>query len=209
MVERCARELTELDDGLRRPRHRRRLRAPPRARPAAARRARGSSRSSAARSATSRRARGAASCAASPAAAAGRRPPAARHRPRQGHAHARGRLQRRRGRHGGVQPQRAARDQPRARRRLRRSSCSSTSRSSTPSASGSRCACARRCASRCAIPAVGLEVESPRARSCARRSARSSRASAWSRPRRGRARLERVLTDDAGLFALSLSTPRG
>ena len=47
------------------------------------------------------------------------RPPAARHRPRQGPGGARGRLRRRAGRDGGVQPQRPARHQPRARRRLR------------------------------------------------------------------------------------------
>ena len=161
-----------------RARHRRRLRAPPRARAAAGRRARGSSRSSAARSATSRRARGGASCAAS-ASCCG---PGVDHlllgtdlvkdtRVLEAAYDDSAR------RHGGVQPQRAARDQPRARRRLRRRRCSSTSRSSTPSASGSRCACARPCASRWRSPPSGSSSSSPRARSCAPRSARSSRSS--------------------------------
>ena len=76
-----------------------------------------------------------------------------RHRPRQGPRGARGRLQRQRRRDRRVQPQRAAGDQRRARRRLRSRRPSSTWPSSTRPSPGSRCACARTARRRCASTA--------------------------------------------------------
>ena len=101
-----------------RPRRHRRLRAPPRPRPAERRRA-------AARRPARRHDRQLPAGHAPADAAQDRRParprgsPAARHRPGQGPGRDRGRLRRPPGRHRRVQPQRPARDQPRARRRLR------------------------------------------------------------------------------------------
>ena len=143
------------------------------------------------------------------AAAPRRRPPAARHRPRQGPGGARGRLQRRGGRHGRVQPQRPARGQPRARRGLRRRAPSSTSRSSTASASGSRCACARSARMHVHVGAARPRRRVRRARGAAHRDQREVHArAAAGRPRRGRpASSCAVLTDPDGLFALSLSAP--
>ena len=71
------------------------------------------------------------------------RPAAGRHRPRgRPGAHPR-RLRRRRGRDGAVQPEPAARDEPRARRRLRPRTPSPTWPSTTRARRGSRCGCAR------------------------------------------------------------------
>ena len=113
------------------------------------------------------------------AAAPGDRPPAARDRPREGSRDPRGRLQRRRRRHRGVQPQRPARPQPRARRRLRRRGVRAR-RVLRPPARVDRDAPARE-------PADDRDDRRPRtsasssrrARSCGRRSARSSRPRAW------------------------------
>ena len=119
----CATASTALADeypALEHPRHRRRLRAPPaarsrrpsRGRPRVRRLPRRHDRQLPARR------RAGASCARSPRLPRARRLPAARHRPRQGPRRARGRLRRRGRRHRRVQPQRPARHQPRARRRL-------------------------------------------------------------------------------------------
>ena len=213
MVQRTADELVEEFPGLRVARRRRRLRAAtstPCPRPTTA--SRGSSRCSAARSATS-----------SPgsrrqlpaldrrAAAPRRRPPAARDRPRQGPGGHRGRLQRRGRRHRRVQ-------------QATSSSCSTASwartSTSTPSSTYAffdrerewiemRLRATRRMDVR--VEALDLDVVlRRRARSCAPRSARSSRASAsratWPRPASSS---REVLTDDDGLFALSLSARPG
>ncbi len=132
----------------------------------------------------------------------------ARHRPREGPGGARGRLQRQRGRDRGLQSQRAGGHQPRARRRLRPRARSSTSRSTTASRSGSRCACARCARSTCTCASSGSTCTSPTARSCARRSARSSPVSGW-RPTwpRPDCSLREFLTDPDDLFALSVAGP--
>ena len=114
------------------------------------------------------------------------------------------------GRHRGVQPQRAARRQPRARRRLRPRRLRAR-RVLRPRARVDRDAPARRSAA-CDVRVGALDLRgdaSRRARSCARRSARSSPASAWRATWRppGWSSLE-VLTDPDELFALSLSRPR-
>ena len=161
------------------PRHGRRLRAPLGQR-ARRRRARASSRSSAGRSATSRPAAAGGSCAGSRGCCGPGGRPAARHRPRQGPARARGRLQR--------QP-RASRpsstatccacinreldadfdlERVRARRVLRPEREWIEMRLRARARSTSRIARAR-----------PRGRTSPRARSCAPRSARSSPASAW------------------------------
>ena len=110
-----------------------------------------------------------------------RRPPAARHRPRQGPGRARGRLRRRGRRDGGVQPQRPARAQPRARRRLPLDGLRArrllrppqrVDRDAAARAPGVHGARSRRSA---------CTSSSPRARRSAPRSARSSRASACAR----------------------------
>ena len=143
VVEDAARQLVERVRGPPGPWGDRRLRAPPRARSRRPTASRGSSRCSAARSATSRRARAGGCCARSRALLG------AEDRLLLGTdlvkdpARDRGRLRRFARGHRRVQPQRAARDQPRARRRLRRPRPSITSRSSTAATSGSRCGCAR------------------------------------------------------------------
>ena len=120
------------------------------------------------------------------AAAAGRRPPAARHRPRQGPARAGGGVQRLRRRHGGVQPQRPARDQPRARRRLRRRGLRARrvlrrrARVDRDAPALDRAPAGQRPGRRAR---GGVRT---RARSCARRSARSSPRSGWSATSRRR-----------------------
>ena len=72
-----------------------------------------------------------------------RGPAPARHRPGQGPGPAAGRLRRLPGGHRRLQPQRAARPQPRAARLVRPRRASSTSPCGTTRRSGSRCACAR------------------------------------------------------------------
>ena len=127
------------------------------------------------------------------------RPPAARHRPAQGPSRDRGRLRRLRGRHRRVQPQCAARAQPRARRRLPARQLRSHRLLRPPARmdgdAPARHAGRARCSSATSISAWS----SPPARSCARRSAPSSPPSgsrptctprAWPRAlvhRRGRA----------------------
>ena len=113
-----------------------------------------------------------------------RGPPADGRRPRQGRGGAPGRLRRRTGRHGGVQPQPAARAQPRAARRLRprglrprgavrpRARVDRDAPARAPRAHRHRCATST------------FRCISSRARRCAPRSARSSRASASTRTSR-------------------------
>ena len=106
--------------------------------------------------------------------------------------------------------QRAARDQPRARRGLRPRRASRTSRCGTPSRSGSRCGCGR-CATqtgRRARPGSASVDVRRAARRCAPRSPRSSAGTRW--PPSSTAaglRLAQWWTDQAGDFALSLATP--
>ena len=83
---------------------------------------------------------------------------------------------------------------------------SSTSRSSTASASGSRCACARPTSSTCTSASSTSTSTSPRARSCARRSARSSRPSGCAGDLSAAGlELVELYTDPDDLFAVSLS----
>ena len=107
-----------------------------------------------------------------------RRLPAARHRPRQGPARARGGLRRQRRGDGRVQPQRAARPQPRARRRLRPRAVRPR-RVLRPGARVDRDAAARppRPHASTSPPSTSTS-RSPAARSCGRRSRPSSRPSA-------------------------------
>ena len=202
----------ELDDDVRRPRgprHRRRLRAPPRRTcpppsdgPADRRVPRRHDRQLHA-------GRAAALPALARAAAAARdRPPAARHRPRQGPARSSRPPTTTRGRHRGVQPQRPARAQPRARRRLRRRRLRARRVLRPPSTSGSRCGCARAARMAVTVGALDLQVEFAAGEEL------RTEISAKFTPERlagdlaaaGLA-LEQLLTDDDGLFALSLSTP--
>ena len=193
-------------DGTARPRRDRRLRAPPRPGPRRPKRRRASSPCSAARSATSRPAPGGALLREIGALLGPDGPAAARHRPGQGPGRDRGRLRRPAGRHGGVQPQRAARDQPRARRRLRPRRVRPR-RLLRPPPRVDRDAPARAApVQRADRPSSTCASSSPPARSCAPRSARSSRAARLEADfaAAGLA-LDRWFTDPHDLFALSLA----
>ena len=87
---------------------------------------------------------------------------------------------------------------------------STTSRSSTAGTNGSRCACAPGGPAPCWSPTSGCGSTSPPARSCAPRSARSSRAERVEDDFEAAGlALERWYTDPDGLFALSLAAPVG
>ena len=116
------------------------------------------------------------------------------------------RLRRQPGRHRRVQPQRAARGEPRARRRLRRRRPSTTSRSSTATRSGSRCGCERAPPSASRSRPSTFRSTSTRARRCAPRSAPSSVGQGVEAELAAAGlRLDRWMTDPADDFALSLS----
>ena len=121
------------------------------------------------------------------------------HRPGQGPRRARGRLQRQRGRDGGVQPQRAAGAQPRARRATSTPTRSSTWRSSTRPTRGSRCGCAPTARSRCAIDGARPGGRVRRRRGDAHRDQRASSRRSAVEPR----------AEAAGLRTGGASTPTG
>ena len=134
------------------------------------------------------------------------RQPAARHRPGEGRRPARGGLRRRRRRHRRVQPQRAAGHEPRARRRLRRSTSSPTSPASTATRSGSRCACGRWPTRPCTSPRSTSRSTSPRGEEVRTEiSAKFRRAGVEAELAAAGLRVVRWMTDPAGDFALSLS----
>ena len=136
-----------------------------------------------------------------------RGPPADGHRPGQGPGGARGRLRRRAGRHGRVQPQRAARAQPRAAAPTSTPTTSSTSRCSTARTSGSRCGCAPVASTRRWCATSTCRCTSTPARSCGPRSAPSSRRRGCSRDLSAAGlELVRWLTDPEEMFALTLSS---
>ena len=172
--------------------------------PARGRSARASSRSSAARSATSRRAAGGASCAGSrgcwaPTTTCCWAPTSSRTR------RARGRLRRQRRASPPSSTATSCTCSTASSTPTSTSTTSTTSRSSTASTSGSRCACARAARSTSTSARLDLDVAvRRRARSCAPRSARSSRPSACEGDLAAAGlELVRWFTDADGLFALT------